>query len=126
MNRAAARFGVAQEEQVNRRGRDSASRYMDDRAVLHQPRIERRKDLRRIGGVCLTHDALIFTYTDGLTDVRNKAGDDFGEDKLTLFLLEHADLSAKALNSKLLAHVENFRERTPFPDDITVLTCKVF
>lgn len=79
-----------------------------------------------IGGICLTHDALIFTYTDGLTDVRNNAGDDFGEDKLTAFLLENCDLSANALNNKLLKHVETFRERTPFPDDITVLTCKVF
>jgi len=79
-----------------------------------------------IGGICLTNEALIFTYTDGLTDVRNKSGEDFGEEKLIHFLLEHADLSAKDLNNKLLAHVEAYRERTPFPDDITVLTCKVF
>jgi sigma-B regulation protein RsbU (phosphoserine phosphatase) len=79
-----------------------------------------------IGGVCLTDGALIFTYTDGLTDVRNKAGEDFGEENLISFLREHADLSAKDLNSKLLSHIEHYRERTPFPDDITVLSCKVF
>jgi sigma-B regulation protein RsbU (phosphoserine phosphatase) len=79
-----------------------------------------------IGGLCLTGEALIFMYTDGLTDVRNEAGDDFGEDKLTTFLQQNATLNAKDMNTQLLAHVEKFCERAPFPDDITVLTCKVF
>jgi len=79
-----------------------------------------------IGGVCLTDEATLFTYTDGLTDVRNDAGEDFSEEKLIAFLQEHINLGAKELNSQLLEHVEIFRERQPLPDDITVLTCKVF
>ncbi|GAB4493591.1 MAG: hypothetical protein OHK0019_17870 [Saprospiraceae bacterium] len=78
------------------------------------------------GGLCLTDEALIFSYTDGLTDVRNKAGEEFAEEKLISFLRENTQLGAKELNTKLLAHVENYRERQPYPDDITVLTCKVF
>ncbi|MEI6410043.1 MAG: GAF domain-containing SpoIIE family protein phosphatase [Bacteroidota bacterium] len=79
-----------------------------------------------IGGMCLTDEAMIFTYTDGLTDVRNAAGEDFGEEKLMSFLLANPGLSAKEMNTRLLKHIEDYRERTPFPDDITVLTCKVF
>ncbi len=79
-----------------------------------------------IGGICLTGDALLFTYTDGLTDVRNNDGEDFGEDRLIAFLLENARLGAKELNTKLLTHVELFREKQAYPDDITVLTCKFF
>jgi phosphoserine phosphatase RsbU/P len=79
-----------------------------------------------IGGLCLMDDALIFNYTDGLTDIRNDAGEDFGEEKLIEFLQIHANDDAKSLNTKLLAHIEKFREQQPFPDDITVLTCKVF
>ena len=79
-----------------------------------------------IGGVCLPDEALIFTYTDGLTDIRNKAGEDFGEDKLISFLIDHSQLEAKELNTKLLAHVDHYREREPYPDDITVLTCRIF
>ena len=78
------------------------------------------------GGLCLTDEALIFSYTDGLTDVRNKAGEDLGEDKLIAFLRDNADSGAKELNTKLLAFIEQYRERQPYPDDITVLTCKVF
>jgi sigma-B regulation protein RsbU (phosphoserine phosphatase) len=79
-----------------------------------------------IGGICLTDDALIFTYTDGLTDIRNDEGDYFTEEKLIEFLQECADMDAKSLNTKLLAHIETFRGEQPFPDDITVLTCRVF
>jgi phosphoserine phosphatase RsbU/P len=79
-----------------------------------------------IGGLSLTDEALLFTYTDGLTDVRNDAGEEFGEEKLTDFLLRSADLSAKDLNTKLLSHIETYRQRQPYPDDITVLTCRVF
>ncbi len=79
-----------------------------------------------IGGVCLTDEATLFTYTDGLTDVRNDAGVDFSEEELIAFLQKHIHLGAKELNSRLLEHVEIFRERQPLPDDITVLTCKVF
>jgi len=79
-----------------------------------------------IGGVCLTDEATLFTYTDGLTDVRNDAGESFSEDKLIGFLQKHIHLDARELNTHLLEHVEIFRERQPLPDDITVLTCKVF
>lgn len=79
-----------------------------------------------IGGVCLTDEATLFTYTDGLTDVRNDAGEDFSEEKLITFLQKNIQLGAKELNTQLLEHVEIFREHQPFPDDITVLTCKVF
>lgn len=79
-----------------------------------------------IGGVCLTDEAMIFTYTDGLTDVKNDEGEEFSETKLVDFLLKHAQLGAKELNTQLLAYVETYRGRQPFPDDITVLTCRVF
>ncbi len=79
-----------------------------------------------VGHVCLDDEALIFSYTDGLTDIRNKSGEEFSEEKLIAFLRENALSGAKELNTKLLAHIETFRERQPYPDDITVLTCKIF
>lgn len=79
-----------------------------------------------IGGICLTDEATIFSYTDGLTEVCNRAGEEFGDEKLERFLIENAQLPAKELNTRLLDFVENYRERRDFPDDITVLSCKVF
>ena len=79
-----------------------------------------------IGGLCLMEGGMIFTYTDGLTDIVNKKDEAFGEEHLMKFVKENAGLSAKDLNAALLAHVEKYRERQPYPDDITVLTCKIF
>jgi phosphoserine phosphatase RsbU/P len=79
-----------------------------------------------IGGVCLTAESLLFTYTDGLTDIRNRNSEDFDENRLADFLKKNLTFDAKTINSKLLEHVEVFRERVPLPDDVTVLTCKLF
>jgi phosphoserine phosphatase RsbU/P len=79
-----------------------------------------------IGGICLTHDALLFTYTDGLTDIQNDAEEYFDDDKLLHFLQNNAHLDAKLLNSALLNHINDYRQKQSFPDDITVLTCKIF
>jgi sigma-B regulation protein RsbU (phosphoserine phosphatase) len=79
-----------------------------------------------LGGLSLTDEALIFCYTDGLTEVRNPAGEEFGEESLVEFLHQHDTETAQDLNTKLLNHLEIFRGREPWPDDITVLTCKVF
>ncbi|MCS7035731.1 MAG: PP2C family protein-serine/threonine phosphatase [Saprospiraceae bacterium] len=79
-----------------------------------------------IGGLCLLRNATLFAYTDGLTDVRNNQGEFFSEERLIPFLKENCHLDARALNTKLLAHVEDFRQQQPLPDDITVLTCKIF
>jgi phosphoserine phosphatase RsbU/P len=70
-------------------------------------------------------EALIFNFTDGLTDVLNENGDTFSEEILNSFVRENADLTVKDFNKKLLDVVENFRGKQPLPDDITVLTCKV-
>lgn len=52
-----------------------------------------------IGGICLTDEAIIFSYTDGLTEVRNSK-EEFGEDSLIEFLLWQ-NCGLEALKSEL-------------------------
>lgn len=79
-----------------------------------------------VGHFNLTDEAVIVTYTDGLTDIQNPEGAYFDEQHLQAFLCKHYTLSAAALNQRLLAEIETFREGEPYPDDCTVLSCKVF
>lgn len=79
-----------------------------------------------IGGVCLTNPGLLFCYTDGLTDVLNDAKEHFNAERLREFLSKRVDCHARELNEQLLREIEQFRQRQPLPDDITVLTCKFF
>jgi phosphoserine phosphatase RsbU/P len=79
-----------------------------------------------IGGICLTEPAILFSYTDGLTDLRNPFDQTFDDDLLEAYLRENAHLPAKELNTRLLHHIETFRDTEPYPDDVTVLTCRMF
>ena len=79
-----------------------------------------------VGNVELPPQALILTYTDGLTDLQNTAGETFDEDILYRFMRRQHGRSAKAVNDALVRELNNFRQNTEFPDDLTVLTCRIF
>jgi len=79
-----------------------------------------------VGTIELPSQALILTYTDGLTDLQNPAGETFDEDILYDFMRRQHGRSAKSLNDSLVGKLNDFRRHTEFPDDLTVLTCRIF
>ena len=79
-----------------------------------------------LGEVSITEDTTILTYTDGLTDMQNDSEEYFDEDALMEFVKNKTALSAKAFNKELMSHIEIFKGRQDYPDDFTVLTCKIF
>lgn len=79
-----------------------------------------------VGEVVLNEPMLLFTYTDGLIDLRNEQGDYFDEDLLEAFVREHHALSASAFNAKLYKRLNAFKGDQGYPDDFTVLTAKFF
>ena len=70
-------------------------------------------------------EAIILAYTDGLTDIRNSAGDFVDEKLLYRFVQENFQLSAEHFNHGLLTMLDTFRGEENYPDDFTVLTCKI-
>lgn len=70
--------------------------------------------------------ALVLAYTDGLTDIRNEEGDFFNENLVYHFAREYADLEVNEFNKKLLVEIDRFRGKESYPDDFTILTCKIF
>ena len=79
-----------------------------------------------IGEVTVDKEAIILTYTDGLTDVRNEEGVSFDEDILVPFCQNNEYTSASIFNKRLMDEINRFKGDKGFPDDITVLTCKIF
>ena len=80
-----------------------------------------------VGQMTLDADeALILTFTDGLTDLKNEKGEYFGEPIINEFATKYHRHSAYEFNAKLMEKIENFRGKQAFPDDITILTCKVY
>ncbi|TXB57038.1 GAF domain-containing SpoIIE family protein phosphatase [Phaeodactylibacter luteus] len=79
-----------------------------------------------VGKVHLHGEAIVLTFTDGLTDLQNEAGDYLNEEQLYAFVQEHYQLTATHFNKQLMAHLEQFKGDETYPDDFTVLTCKIF
>lgn len=77
-----------------------------------------------VGEVDLTPGAMILSYTDGLTDLKNDNGDFLNEQLLFDYSRTHYNLPAEEFNNQLMERMELFRGQQPFPDDVTVLTCK--
>ncbi len=78
-----------------------------------------------VGRLHLEGDALILLYTDGLTDIQNKKGDYFDETELSHFVSSHQNHTASEVNNHLLQKIEDFKGDAPFPDDVSVLTCRI-
>jgi sigma-B regulation protein RsbU (phosphoserine phosphatase) len=79
-----------------------------------------------VGEVELPPQALIVTYTDGLTDLRSAAGETYDEELLYQFARRQHFRSAKNFNTNLLGQLEEFRQMNDYPDDLTILTCRIF
>jgi sigma-B regulation protein RsbU (phosphoserine phosphatase) len=63
-------------------------------------------------------------YTDGITEARNDADEEFGEDRLLAFAVEHRTCSAPALQARLGAFVTAFTGGR-LQDDATLIVVAV-
>ncbi len=79
-----------------------------------------------VGKVPIDKDTLIITYTDGITDLQDEEEAYFDVPILKEFSINNAHYSAKNFNDHLLDFMDEFRGDNPFPDDLSVLTCKIF
>lgn len=79
-----------------------------------------------IGQGIIEGHATILAYTDGLTDLRNNEGNFLDADMINEFTFQNNHLSAEAFNDKLMTEIKLFKGRQDFPDDFTILTCKIF
>lgn len=79
-----------------------------------------------VGECEIREDAMILAYTDGITDLRNKNDEFFSEKMLYNFVKANYDLSATEFNQRLMERIEAFKGDKTYPDDFTILTCKVF
>lgn len=64
----------------------------------------------------------LFMYTDGVSEVMNDRGEEFGQEGVFEFLTQHPVYSAE-MHTKLYEHIAQFKEHQDFPDDITYMTC---
>jgi sigma-B regulation protein RsbU (phosphoserine phosphatase) len=79
-----------------------------------------------VGFEIIDEEAIILTFTDGLTDIKDRNENYFDEERLSDFALSNNKLSAEDFNENLLKKLDEFKGDESYPDDFTVLTCKIF
>ena len=79
-----------------------------------------------LGEIYLKEDAFLFLYTDGLTDMINTQKEPFDEAMLQDFILKNQDCTVAEFNQRLMEHVTTYKGMEEFPDDITILTSRLF
>lgn len=79
-----------------------------------------------VGTLQVEEEAIILSFTDGLSDIRNKSNEFLSDEIVYDFVKNNYRFSASAFNQKLLEVIEKFKGDETYPDDFTVLTCKIF
>jgi sigma-B regulation protein RsbU (phosphoserine phosphatase) len=77
-----------------------------------------------VGEVEVEPDSLLFTYTDGLTDLRNPEGEMFEDERLEEFVQRNAHLGPDEFNEYLLKVINDYKQDEQYVDDVSLLTCR--
>lgn len=67
---------------------------------------------------------LLFTYTDGLTELTNENDQMFGIERIESFIKEAYNSDLKIIHKNLIKRLDDFRGNQDYKDDITFLSCK--
>lgn len=79
-----------------------------------------------LGTAVIGEEAIILSYTDGLTDLINDVGENFDEQYLFELARQGYQLSASTFRDRLMEEIRQFKGQQAYPDDITILTCKIY
>ncbi|HEY6160297.1 MAG TPA: PP2C family protein-serine/threonine phosphatase [Bacteroidia bacterium] len=78
------------------------------------------------GIVHLNNKTTIVCYTDGVTELENEDGQDFGIDSLKKVMLENNLLPMKELNNRIIYSINKHKGSRNYIDDIALFSVRVF
>lgn len=78
------------------------------------------------GIVNISPNMAIISYTDGVVELENEKGEDFGIDAFKEMVRENSHLKMNALNKLLIDKLFDFKGKKPYMDDIALFSCRFF
>lgn len=75
-------------------------------------------------GVRLYSDNLIFGYSDGLIEMRNRSGEFFGDQRVKQLIQKYKILHSKEIGEKILEEVRAFQKECRPNDDLSMIVLK--
>lgn len=70
-------------------------------------------------------DFLICTFTDGLTEISNEDGEEYGMERVYDLLANNPMLDPEEINEKIIGDLKTFKGNNSYMDDITIFTCSI-
>ncbi|UOQ70151.1 PP2C family protein-serine/threonine phosphatase [Hymenobacter cellulosilyticus] len=78
-----------------------------------------------VGETEIPPHSLLLSYTDGLTEVFDESGAEYGEEGLIKLIQRNRYLPLTALHKEMLREIEEFSTtKSHFADDVTILSCR--
>lgn len=69
-------------------------------------------------------NAILFAYTDGLTDIANSQEDNVSVPEIERIIINNKLADCGMINKAIMYYAEEFKGEMPFVDDIALLACK--
>jgi sigma-B regulation protein RsbU (phosphoserine phosphatase) len=82
-------------------------------------------DIIKEGSVELNNETKIVCYTDGLTELENDAGDEFGLDALKELIKNNPNGNMMDLNTIIMETIMSYKQSKPYIDDIALFSIKI-
>ena len=76
------------------------------------------------GKVEISPKSLLFAFTDGLTEVFNEEGEEFGDERIEKYAFSNQQEEVVKLNQNIFQLINDFRGTEEFRDDLTLLACR--
>ncbi len=73
----------------------------------------------------ITQGTTIVCYTDGVVELENDKGEDYGIDSLKELIKNNPDLDMKSLNNLIMASIINYKQSRPYIDDIALFSLRI-
>ncbi len=68
--------------------------------------------------------SVLFSYTDGVTELENNTSEQYEIERLTKFVRKHHSASMQDFNTILYRELNDYRQDQPFNDDVTFLSTR--
>lgn len=78
-----------------------------------------------IGHTTFKTNSRLFLYTDGITETQNSEEEEWGDERLEVFLKEHHSDGASELIERLIKEIDEFRGNVNYVDDLTLVVCSL-
>ena len=106
--------------------KDKKVSYLEDHGLgLGILRDDQFNNFVDVNEIAYSSGDILFLYTDGITEAKNSKNEEFGYDRLKLFLEKHTFYSAEYIKEEILKTLYEFCESSNLEDDITTLIVKV-